>query len=66
MTITSKDIRELADKRVEEAMKMPEGSTERTRLFSVAAFGDRLADNLDAMREILGVSHLSVEINDRP
>jgi len=46
-------------------MKMPEGSNERTRLFSVAAFGDRLADNLDAMREILGVSHLSVEINDR-
>lgn len=36
------------------------------RAMMVASNGERYADELDALQELLGVSYLSVEINDRP
>lgn len=66
MQITAKQIRELASKKRDEAALLPYGSIERLRAMMVASNGERYADELDALQELLGVSYLSVEINDCP
>ena len=66
MQITAKQIRELANKKQEEAMSREYGSSEYLRLLRISFEGQRIAQSLDDLQELLGVSHLSVEINDRP
>ena len=66
MQITAKQIRELADKKQEEAMSCEYGSSEYLRLLRISFEGQRIAQSLDDLKELLGVSHLSVEINDSP
>jgi glutaredoxin-related protein len=66
MQITAKQIRELANKKQEEAMSHEYKSSEYLRLLRISFEGQRIAQSLDDLKEFLGVSHLSVEINDRP
>ena len=66
MQITAKQIRELADKKQEEAMGCEYGGSEYLRLLRISFEGQRIAQSLDDLKELLGVSYLSVEINDRP
>ena len=65
MQITAKQIRELANKKQQEAMGCEYGSLEYIRLLRISFEGQRIAQSLDDLKELLGVSYLSVEINDR-
>ena len=66
MQITAKQIRELANKKQEEAIGCKYGSSEYLRLLRISFEGQRITQSLDDLKELFGVSHLSVVINDRP
>ncbi len=67
MQITAKQIRELADQRLAEADNSKDAQlSDWLRVCDLRKTAYQLASNLDDLKELLGVSHLSVEINDRP
>ena len=67
MQITAKQIRELADQRLAEADNSKDAQlSDWLRVCDLRKKAYQLASNLDDLKELLGVSHLSVEINDRP